>query len=202
MRSAATRSLAGIAVGILCAVSVEAQGSETIRYRFDAARSTLRWEVPATLHTVRGVAPRFEGSVEADRLPEGGHNVRARIVVEAASLNTGNQRRDRTMREKVLETDRYAEIVFELTRFTGDLSSFRPGQHFTVQIEGALTVHGRRRPILLPVDVYVMNDHVMVTGSFPVHWKSYDLADPSTALMKVKEPLQVVFRLRAVPDER
>ena len=188
-----------MALGILCAFGIEAQAPETIRYRFDAPRSVLRWELPATLHTVRGVAPRFEGSVEADRLAEGGHNVRARIVVDAASMNTGNAKRDRTMREKVLETGRYPEIVFELTRFTGSLSAFRPGQHLTVQIEGALTVHGRRQPVLLPVDVYVMDDHVMVTGSFPVHWKQHDLADPSFGLVKVKEPLQVVFRLRAVP---
>lgn len=201
MRSATLRSLF-IALGVLsCAGLVEAQEPGSIRYRFDAARSVLRWELPATLHTVRGVAPRFEGSVEADPIPEGGHSVRARIVVDAASLNTGNRRRDRTMREKVLETDRYPEIVFELTSFTGDFSAFRPGQHLTVQIAGALTVHGSRQPVLLPVDVYVMNDHVMVTGTFPVHWKNHGLADPSSALVKVKEPLHVVFRLRAVRDE-
>lgn len=198
MRST-SRSLALLALGVLCAVGVEAQAPETIRYRFDAARSVLRWELPATLHTVRGSAPRFEGTVEADPLPGGGHAVRARIVVDAAAMNTGNAKRDRTMREKVLETGRYPEIVFELTTFKGDLSAFRPGQHFTVQIEGALTVHGRRRPILLPVDVYVFEDHAIVTGSFPVHWKQHGLADPSFGLVKVKEPMQVVFRLRAVP---
>jgi polyisoprenoid-binding protein YceI len=181
-------------------VGVGAQAPEAIRYRFDAARSVLRWELPATLHTVRGVTPRFEGFVQADPLPGGGHDVRARIVVDAASMNTGNSRRDRTMREKVLETGRYPEIVFELTRFTGDLSTMRPGQNFSVQIEGALTVHGRTEPVLLPVDVYVFADHAIVTGSFPMHWKKYGLADPSFGLVKVKEPMQVVFRLRAVPE--
>lgn len=192
-------SIALAVVGILVDVWLRAQAPEAIRYRFDAARSMLRWELPATLHTVRGVAPRFEGSVQADSLPGGGHDVRGRIVVDAASMNTGNPRRDRTMREKVLETDRYPEIVFELKRFTGDLSRLRPGQNFTVQIEGALTVHGHTEPVLLPVDVYVLQDQVTVTGSLPLHWKKYGLADPSFGLVKVKEPMQVLFRLRAVP---
>ena len=170
-----------------------------MRYRFDAARSMLRWELPATLHTVRGVAPHFEGFVQAEPSAGGGFDVRARIVVDAASMNTGNARRDRAMREKVLETDRYPEIVFELKRFTGDLSRVRPGQNFTAQIEGTLTIHGRTDPVLLPVDVHVLEDHAIVAGSFPLHWKKYGLADPSFGLVKVKEPMQILFRLRAVP---
>lgn len=195
-----SRSIALVALGLLGAVSIRAQAPEAMRYRFDAARSTLRWELPATLHTVRGVAPRFEGFVRADPVTGGGFDVRARIVVDAAAMNTGNARRDRTMREKVLETDRHPEIVFELKRFTGDLSKVRPGQNFTAQIEGALTVHGRTEPVLLPVDVHVLEDHAIVTGSFPLHWKKYGLADPSFGLVKVKEPMQVLFRLRAVPE--
>ena len=195
----ATRLLALCAL-FLSVTGVEAQAPQALRYRFDAARSVLRWELPATLHTVRGVAPRFDGFVRADPLPAGGHDVRARLVVDAGSMNTGNSRRDRTMRERVLRTDRHPEIVFELTRFTGDLSRLRPGENFTVQIEGTLTVHGHTEPVLLPIDVYVFPEHVTMTGSFPLHWKKYGLADPSSALVRVKEPMQVLFRLRAVPE--
>lgn len=200
MNSATGRAGASAVAGILVAAFLGAQAPGPLRYRFDAARSVLRWELPATLHTVRGVAPRFEGFVQADPLPAGGFDVRARIVVDAAAMNTGNPKRDRNMREKVLETDRHPEIVFELKGFTGPVSRMRPGENFTAQIEGTLTVHGRTQPVLLPVDVHVLEDHAIVSGSFPVHWKKYGLADPSFGLVKVKEPLQVVFRLRAVPE--
>lgn len=194
------RSIAFATLGILGAASLAAQVPGAMRYRFDAAQSTLRWELPATLHTVRGVAPRFEGFAQADPVAGGRFDVRARIVVDVAAMNTGNARRDRTMREKVLESGRYPEIVFELERFKGDLSKVRSGQSFTAQIEGTLTVHGRTESILLPVDVHVLEDYAIVTGSFPLHWKKYGLADPSFGLVKVREPMQVVFRLRAVPD--
>lgn len=195
-----SRSVALVALGILGAVCLGAQAPKAMRYRFDAPQSMLRWELPATLHTVRGVAPRFEGSVQLDSSPGGGFAVRARIVVDAASMDTGNAKRDRTMREKVLETNRYPEIVFELARFTGDLSRVRPGQNFSGEIEGTLTVHGRSQPVRSPVEVNVLEDHAIVTGSFPLHWKKYGLADPSFGLVKVKDPMRVVFRLRAVPE--
>jgi polyisoprenoid-binding protein YceI len=189
------------ALGILAASVGQAQEPGPLRYRFDAARSVLKWELPATLHTVRGVAPRFEGFVQADPLPEGRFDVRARIAVNAAAMNTGNPKRDRTLREKVLETERHPEIVFELKGFTGPLSRMRPDEIFTAQVEGTLTIHGHTEPVLLPVDVHVLEDHVLVTGTFPVHWKKYGLADPSFGLVRVKEPLHVVFRLRAVPEK-
>ena len=200
MSPAARRAGAAAVAGILVAALLGAQAPGPLRYRFDAARSVLRWDLPATLHTVRGVAPRFEGFVQANPRPDGSFDVRARIVVDAAAMITGNPKRDHNMREKVLETDRYPEIVFELRGFTGPISRMRAGENFTAQIDGMLTVHGRSQPILLPVDVHVLEDHAIVTGSFPVHWKKYGLADPSFGLVKVKEPLQVVFRLRAVPE--
>lgn len=201
MSSHSIRSIAFAALGVLATAGVGAQAPAPLRYRFDAARSVLRWELPATLHTVRGVAPRFEGFVQADPLPDGRFDVRARIAVNAAAMNTGNPKRDRTMREKVLETERYPEIVFELVRFTGAVPAMRSGETFTAQIGGRLTIRGRTEPILLPIDVHVLEDHAVVTGSFPVHWKKYGLADPSFGLVKVREPLQVVFRLRAVPEK-
>jgi polyisoprenoid-binding protein YceI len=170
-------------------------------YRLEVAGSTLRWELPSTFETVKGVVAVFRGTIEANPLPTGGWDVKSRIVVPAAAMQTGNRRRDGRMRGKILETARYPEIVFELRRFTGDLSRFRPGETFSVQVAGHLTVHGRTALIQLPVDVYVFEDRVEIAGSFPLHWKEYGMRDPSVGVIRVKEPMMVVFRLRAVPEK-
>lgn len=109
----------------------------------------------------------------------------------------GNASRDRNMREKVLETDRFPEIVFEARRIRADLSRFKPGERFTVEVEGDLTVHGTPAPIRLPVDVTVFPDRVVLQGSFALSWKQYGLHDPSFGIVTVKDPLKVVFRLVA-----
>ena len=195
--------------GILIALALTALGAEAVRgpvhplhYKVEVAGSSVRWELPATFEAIRGLVPLFHGSIRATPLSSGAWDVQARIVVPAASMRTGNRRRDRTLREKVLETERYPEIIFELRQFTGDLSHFRPGQTFPVQVVGDLTVHGKTEKVQLPVDVSVFPTAVVLTGSFPVHWKAYGLQDPSLPVVaRVKEPMFVAFRLRAVPVE-
>jgi polyisoprenoid-binding protein YceI len=199
--------LIALALGALGALGARSGRSlqapvHPLRYRVEVAGSSVRWELPATFEPIKGIVPLFQGTIEATPLSSGGWDVKARIVVPAAAMRTGNRRRDRVLREKVLETARYPEIVFELRQFTGDLSRFRPGATFPVEVVGDLTVHGRTAPVQLPVDVSVFPGAVILTGSFPVHWKAYGLDDPSLPLVaRIKEPMFVAFRLRAVPVE-
>jgi polyisoprenoid-binding protein YceI len=185
------------AIFLLLAASALAQERSGIHYRIVAEGSDLRWDLPATLHTVHGVAPGVSGTVDAT--PGGAWKIRSRIVVPAAAMTTGNDSRDQKMRQKVLETDRFPEIVFEARQVTADLSRFPRDEHFTVEVTGDLTVHGKPVSVRLPVDVFVRPDHVLLQGSFPLAWKQFGLADPSFGLIRVREPLKVRFRLRAVP---
>ena len=186
------------AAAMAIAFAARAEGpNRPLHYRIEVAGSTLRWELPSTFGLVKGTAAVFLGTLDATPLASGAWDVRSRIVVPAAGMRTGNRRRDRRMRA-ILETAKYPSIVFELRRFTGDLSRLTPGESFPVEVAGDLTVHGRTAPVQLPVDVYVFADRVEVAGSFPLYWKEYGLADPSF-VARVKEPMQVVFRLRAVP---
>lgn len=196
-KSACIGGLLAVVLGIATAQ----EHVQPLRYRLEVAGSTVKWQLPSTFETVNGEVPVFHGTIEVSPLPSGAWDVQGRIVVPAAAMRTGNRRRDNRMRGRILETARYPEIVFELRRFTGDLSRFRPGQNFTAQIGGDLTVHGRVAPVQLPVDVYVFTDHVDVAGSFPLNWKEYGMRDPSIGPIRVKEPMFVDFRLRAVPAE-
>ncbi len=193
------RALRTSVAALLAALPGVAQEPAPLHYRIDAAGSELSWELPATLHTVHGKAPRFEGAVDAEPGARGQWHIEARVVVAAASMVTGNGKRDRTMREKVLETGRFPEIVFEARRVVADLSRLLRGERFTAEVTGDLEVHGRAASVRLPVDVEVFPDHVVLEGSFPLSWREYGLADPSFAFVRVRDPMKVVFRLRAVP---
>lgn len=172
-----------------------------LHYKIAQSGSVLRWELPATLHTVRGSVPAFRGTIDAEPSGNGEWSIRSRIAVTAGEMATGNNRRDRTMRQKVLETEQFPDILFEATKVAADLSKFKPGESFAAQVSGELTVHGKALPVQLPVDVHVFADHAILAGSFPLHWKHYGLHDPSFGVVKVKEPMTVFFRLRAVPAE-
>jgi polyisoprenoid-binding protein YceI len=197
-RMRAFRVGAALLFSASCAAAEEPEPAG-LHYRIVPEGSELRWELPATLHTVHGTAPQLAGSVDAEPASGGDWRVAGRIAVRAAAMATGNASRDRNMREKVLETDRFPEIEFEVRRVVGDLGRFQPGQHRTVEVSGDLTVHGKTLPLRLPVDVDVLADHVLLNGSFPLNWKAYGLKDPSFGLVTVREPMKVFFRLEAVP---
>ncbi len=181
------------------AAATQAQEPAPLHYRIRTTGSELRWELPATLHTVHGKAPQLEGSVDAEPGPGGKWKITGRVAVAAAAMETGNGSRDRKMREKILEVDRYPEILFETTRVAVDLTPLRRGQRFTVEVTGDLTIHGKTLPVRLPVDVEPTEALVVLSGTFPVNWREYGLADPSFGLIRVREVLKVVFRLEAEP---
>lgn len=187
-------------VAVLLFAALAALGEEpaALHYVLRADGSDLHWELPATLHTVHGKAPQLAGTVSAEPGPGGKWQITSRIVVKAAAMETGNGSRDQKMREKILETDRFPEIVFESTRVATDLSRFRKGERFTVEVTGDLTVHGKASSIQLPVDVEVTSERVILTGTFPLNWRQYGLPDPSFGVVRVREPMKVVFRLMAV----
>ena len=188
-------------LGILAAAAIAAAQESPpspLHYKLSRSGSVLRWDLPATAHTVKGTVGSFEGTIDAEPV-NGNWSIRSRIVVAADSMSTGNARRDRNMREKTLETPRFPEIVFEATEISADLSKFRPMEQFSAKVSGDLTVHGKSVKVQLPVDVYVFRDHAVIAGSFPIHWKQFGLDDPSFGVIRVKEPMMVSFRLKAVP---
>ena len=148
---------------------------------------------------MHGKAPEVSGTVDAELAVNGEWRVHVRVVVAAGAMTTGNSSRDKKMRETVLETARFPEIVFESNQVKADLARLRKGEHFTVEVIGDLSVHGKAVSVQLPVDVYVFEDHVVAQGVFPLLWKQYGLADPSFGIITVKEPMKVLFRLEAAP---
>jgi polyisoprenoid-binding protein YceI len=197
------RALRAAGLAMLLVVPVAA-GEEPAgyHYRIEAWGSELTWELPATLHTVHGRALQISGRLDAIPVAGGEWKVQSRIVVAAAAMESGNESRDRKMREKTLEVEKFPEIVFEARRVAGDLSKLRPGERGTVEVTGDLTVHGKTVALRLPVDVQMLADGAVLSGSFPLAWKQFGLADPSFGIITVREPMKVAFRLNAAPEAR
>jgi polyisoprenoid-binding protein YceI len=77
--------------------------AEPVTFELDATVTTIEFTFGATLHTVDGTLHAKEGTIHID--PEAG-TASGRIVIDATSAKTGNDRRDRKMHEKILESQR------------------------------------------------------------------------------------------------
>lgn len=187
------RALTVSFVGLVLAAAARATPDLSPKYTIEAAGSEITWDLPATLHTVHGKVPKLSGTVET------GGGLKARVVVEAAPMATGNEKRDATMREKVLEVAKFPEIVYESESIEVDLAKLAAGQAIAGRAKGTLTVHGKGLAVESIVHAKPDGRAVVVSGTFSLPWKQYGLFDPSFGLVKVREPITVSFRLKAVP---
>src|SRR4030095_7226798 len=91
-----------------------------------------------------------------------------RIVMDATSAHTGNARRDRKMHEKILESRRFPDIVFDVQRVSGAIH--RAGKS-DLQLHGYLDFHGDRRLIDLPVAAQTEGNRGTATGSLLIPYR-------------------------------
>jgi polyisoprenoid-binding protein YceI len=102
----------------------------------------LSFDGHATTGDFRGVTTTVSGAMTGGAsLAE----VRGWVEAPAASLRTGNGRRDRDM-NRSLETDRYPAIRFDLTHVVPDGA---PGDSTRVTLQGTMHIHGVSRPLQL-----------------------------------------------------
>lgn len=180
-------------------VATTAGPPRALRYRFVPEKSTLSFELSTSFRVIHGKPNAWKGSVEVGPATPGAFN--GRLQISAQSIETGNSRRDLDVRDKVLEAARFPEIVFEGKAYKGSLANFNPGATITAEVSGELTIHGVTKPIQSSLECAVLADHVVVAGAVPVYWKAFGLRDMSRLFMRVKDPMLIVFKLWAVPEQ-
>ena len=182
------RRIALALVSMLAFVSI--LPAEPVTFELDAATTLIEFTFGATLHTVDGTIRAKEGSIHID--PETGAAT-GRVVIDATSARTGNNRRDRNMHEKVLESQRYPEMVFEIERLSGKLN---PVGQSEIELSGTLEMHGTRRPIALPATVMSTDGKTVTgTGTLILSYLDWGLADPSVFLLRVEKEVHVTVKV-------
>jgi polyisoprenoid-binding protein YceI len=146
----------------------------------------IHFELDATLHTVEGslrllrpASLRFDAaSGKAD----------GEIAIDARSAETGNDRRDGTLHEEVLESERYPEIVFtaegiELTRSTPDRGE--------AVLTGRVRIHGDEHPLRVPAHLERDGDAIRVSAAFRVPYVAWGMKDVSNVVLRVGKDVAV-----------
>lgn len=171
-------------VALLLALPLSAA---TYTFTLDPATTKVDFTFGATLHTVDGFMRAREGTVRID--PDT-HEASGRFVLDATSAQTGVSRRDRKMHEKILESPRYPDIVFEPQRFSGELNPVGRSQ---LELHGMLELHGTKRPMDMTVVATSDGTQVKGTGTMIVPYLQWGLRDPSFFLLRVEKEVRVTI---------
>ena len=185
--------LACLAVPGLVAAQELTPGTE---YGVDAAKSEISWVLDASLRAVRSHTRGLSGSARVLEVGEDGVRLEGRLEIDAASFETGSERRDRTLREEWLAAGEHPRIVFSPRRIFR-ISSWAEDE--ALVIEGDLSIRGVTQPVLIPVSLTRRGQRLLVDGTTRVRWADYGVPDPSSFLYRVRPEVHVTAHLELVP---
>lgn len=180
------------------------------RYRIDAKQSRFLVQAEASgMLSVFGHNPviavcGFGGDARFD--PNAIQQASVLMLVQADSLavvgEAGEKDRreiERMMREEVLETARYPEIVF---MSTSSLMNQIAESGYQARITGNLSLHGVTRNHSLEATVLVNGDSLRAQGEFQLRQSDYNIKLVSVmgGTLKVKDELKFSFDIIANAD--
>lgn len=182
--------------------------SGVAQYRVDAAASTFTIQAFAEgLFSAFGHDPVFgvkDFQGEAAFVPGTFENASLKLTIKASSLTVVNDVKEkdrddieRMMRDEVLETATYAEIVFQ----SNNISLGRAGtDRYRARVIGDLTLHGvTQKNVWLNGEVSLTPDGLRAKGDFTLKQSDYKIKLVSVAggTLKIKNEVKGSFDILA-----
>ena len=102
------------------------------------------------------------------------------ILINARTLETDDGRRNQAIRNRILFTDQYEFITFKPTQIIGLNGSAAPGQSFTFQVAGDLTIKDVTKPVTFDVTVTVESPERLIgSAKTSIARADFNLSVPS-----------------------
>jgi polyisoprenoid-binding protein YceI len=174
------------------AVCAAVQGQE-IALNPDPAHTTVQFKLSATLHTVHGSFKLKGGAIRFN--PATG-KITGEVAVDATSGESGDDSRDRRMHKDILESAKYAEIVFTPDRVDGTVAPQGVSQ---IQVHGMFRIHGAEHEITLPVEVRMINGQLSAKTNFTIPYVKWGIKNPSTVFLHVGDRVEIEAATVALP---
>jgi len=154
-------------------------------FTLDPAQTKVNFTVDSTLHTVHGDFRLKSGSIQFD---DATGAASGELVVDSASGESGSNGRDKKMHKDILESPKYSDIVFTPQHVKGTVAN--EGKS-TIEVEGILTMHGKSKPVTMPLELQLQNGNGSADGSFNVKYLEWGMKNPSTFILRVNDTVQI-----------
>ncbi len=162
-----------------------ARAQETVVH-LDPAKTKVEFSVGSTLHNVHGTFKLKSGEVRFD--PASGKASGA-IVVAATSGDSANDGRDKKMHGKVLESEKFPEIVFAPNQVRGKIAAQGTSE---VEVSGVFRLHGLDHDLTMTVAVEPRaGNQIQAAAHFGVPYVKWGLKSPSNFFLKVDDTVDV-----------
>lgn len=117
------------------------------------------------------------------------------VTVDVASITSDDSRRDGQFAGRVMQTDRFPDATFTLTKPI-ELGAIPEGsEQIVVSASGDLTLHGITRAVTFDVTAQFTNDRIGVLGQIPITFADYGIANPSNGFAETGDSGLLEFEL-------
>jgi polyisoprenoid-binding protein YceI len=167
--------------------AARAAGGEPLRFRIQPEASEITFRATSRLMNADGRFARFSGDVTVD--PAVLTSGRINITIDAPSLETGIEMRDKHLR---------SSDFFDVERFPPVVSPPRgvAAAAPRATVVGRLTMHGVTREIAVPIDVQITNTALVASGEFIVNRGEYGI-NYNSFVNPIGNEVRVAFTFRA-----
>ena len=175
-------------------------------FQIDPAQSEARFLINEVLNgqpkTVIGVTNQVSGQIAVDPAAPASTTIGV-IQVNARTLTTDSEFRNRAVKNRILLTNEHEFISFTPTQITGMPDSAQVGDTLTFQVAGDLTIIGVTRPVTFDVQVQaVSEDQISGTAQGTVLYKDFGIQIPQVQSVTGVEDqvrLEIDFVANALP---
>ena len=184
----------------------------TVRHVIDPQASNFVIQVFATgllsafAHSPKIAIRNFDGNVDvkAGSTPLTGARMRLRIQADSLEVTDDISDKDREeihrrIRQEVLDTDSFPEIVYECSKVTGNGG----GDRYWAALKGELTMRGITRPVPVSARVSLNGNNLRASGEFTLRQGDFEIPPITAAAgtIRVKDEVKCTFDILARRQE-
>ena len=169
--------------------------SEEQRYVIAAELSSLTFDVDAKIHHVHGVSREFSGEIIGD--PEDFAKAKISVRLNPKDFDTANKSRDKVMREKSLEVEKFPFIEFTSTAVEASENKLEYGKPVNASIKGILTLHGVGKELTIPVKIYWDGEKLAAEGNVALLLDDWKIYRPKILFFRLENDIKIHFRVGA-----
>lgn len=157
---------------LLCFLQASTVCAQQVAFHFEPSQTQIRWSMRENLRKVEGTATLTGGLIAMN--PASGL-AQGQLLIDIDSLHTGNDARDKRIKNEVAEAEKYPQAFFHPSKVAGSLGE--SGRQ-TLKIEGQFNLHGQDHPMTLLVDVDRKGDRAEVITRFKIPYVAWGMKRP------------------------
>ena len=189
-------------LGLAAALTLSLCGplhGESLQLQLDPEKTRISFLLPTNTHEVHGQFSLDAGTILFD--PETG-SASGEIRVRATGAETGNEKRDRKMHQKVLESEKFPYFTFRAESFTSP--GWRSLGENHVELIGQLEILGMEHPATWIGDVEIHDGpggrSLHGTATLDLPFVEWGLDDPSFFVFRVAKIVHVQLEIDGIVE--